>query len=498
MASGTGYDLTPGTVDARDASSRADPPLAAGRPTASPPTAGSAPFDDLAHLVGEWGPDVSAVIDPDGRVVFASRSVERVLGFERAVYLGSPMWDFIHPEDLVAAAGALNEASRSSGYHHPVEFRIRHNDGDWVECEVNGSTLEGPGGTWVILSVRANGERSQVTGRRRRIEQLIRMASLECSAVRWTEVDDLAERFLQDLAQVVGAELVELAWEESDGGLTIGARWPSVTVGSDAGCDAFEPLWPIEESAGLLLQYSAQLDSLPPSELRDRFLRLGTRAVVEVPLSARRPWGVVRLAFGDGYRQWDDVNVDLVTVLVTTLMATLRRCRAEAHLSEQARSDPLTGLMNRAELYHRFEALLDGRQLEGTRSTDAGTMGVLYGDLDLFKEVNDRHGHAAGDRLLVDVADALRSSVRDVDMVARFGGDEFVVVCPQLESPEALDRIMARVMRAVSQLDTQGIPVRMSMGAALAEPGLGADDVVRLADEAMYRAKRSRAQRSPI
>ena len=186
--------------------------------------------DDLAAFAGQHCPDVMVVVDPDGAVQFASDSVRRVLGFSPEEHMGAAIWDFVHPEDLVAAAGAVSEASRSTGYHQPAVFRIRHEDGHWIECEVNGSTLEGADGAWLVLAIRCTGDRDELMGRRRRIEQLIRMASLECSSVPWDAVDALVERYLQDLAGVVGAELVELAWEEADADLRIGARWPVVRV----------------------------------------------------------------------------------------------------------------------------------------------------------------------------------------------------------------------------------------------------------------------------
>jgi diguanylate cyclase (GGDEF)-like protein/PAS domain S-box-containing protein len=446
----------------------------------------------LAALAGELCPDVLVVVDPDGFVRYAGRSVERVFGFTPTEKLGVAIWNVVHPDDLLAAAGAINEATRREGYHHPTEFRVTHAGGGWVECEVNGTTVDGPGGAWMVLSIRATGERDEVMGRRRSLEQLIRRASQECSAVRWNEVGMLVHGLLQELAETVGAEAVEVAWGESEGNLRVGARWPALPAAPGRGADEpFELLWPLGDRTALL-RFSANLSELPPSELRDRFCRLGTRAVVELPLSPQAPWGVVRLAFGEGWQQWDDVNIDLVTVLGNTLMASLRRCLAEAHLNEQARSDPLTGLMNRSELYRRFEALLSGRDVGGERSGDGGSIGVLYGDLDRFKGVNDRFGHAVGDRLLLDVADALRASVREVDLVARFGGDEFVIVCPQLESAESLSRLMVRISRAVNAVHAHGEPVRMSLGGAIAAKGVGADEVVRLADEAMYRAKRAR------
>jgi cyclic di-GMP phosphodiesterase Gmr len=207
-------------------------------------------------------------------------------------------------------------------------------------------------------------------------------------------------------------------------------------------------------------------------------------------LSPRAPWAVIRLAFGPRWKLWDDTNVDLVVVLASTLMATLRRCLAEAHLHEQARTDPLTGLMNRAELYRQFDTTLARHTSDPGATGARQDLGVLYCDLDYFKHVNDRYGHTAGDQLLVDVADVLRANTRDVDLVARVGGDEFVLVCPELDSPETLSSIMARLCHAVGSLAPDGVPLRLSVGAAMARPGQGPDELIRDADEAMYRVKR--------
>lgn len=453
----------------------------------------------LAAFAAEQCPDVLVVVDPDGAIRFASGSVQRVLGFSPHQHLGQPIWDFVHPDDLVAAAGAVSEASRTAGYHQPSVFRVCHEDGRWVECEVNGLTVEGDGGSWLVLAIRSTGDRDEVMGRRRRIEQLIRMASLECSSVPWDHVGALVDRYLQDLAAVVGAELIELAWEEPDTELSVGARWPCVRLdrSSDVAQERFVPLWPLEQTAAALLCFTTAIEDLDESPVRERLLALGSDAVVEVALSPHAPWAVLRMAFGPQWLCWDDTNVDLVVVLASTLMATLRRCLAEEHLHAQARSDALTGLMNRAELYRQFAALLERRGVKGDRAGPGHDLGVLYCDLDNFKQVNDRYGHAVGDQLLVDVADALRANVRDVDLIARVGGDEFVLVCPDLEAPETLSRIMARLCHAVTSLAPAGVPLRLSVGAAMARPGSTADELIRLADEAMYRVKREGRRFAP-
>ena len=456
----------------------------------------------LAQLCSDMGPDVSAVMDAKGVLRYVGGDAQRLLGRVPHEQIGTTMVEFVHPDDLVSAAGAMNEATRSEGYHQPAVFRIRHGAGGWVECEVNAQTLDGPDGHWLLLAIRGVDDRDVVMGRRRRIEQIIQVASLECSSVDWHQVDRTVHRFLGELADVVRATAVELAWAESGGDLRTRSSWNLATGSSfvpggrhpvrDASdvpnLPLFEPLWQIEDTASSILRFSSALYEQPASEVRDRLVHAGAKAVVEVPLVASPPWSVLRLTFGETWLQWDDVNVDLVVVLASTLMATLRRCIAEEHLRRQAATDVLTGLLNRGELYQMLETFLDDPH-------STGDVGVLYGDLDLFKQVNDRYGHGEGDRLLRQVADALRASVRGVDLVARFGGDEFVVVCPDLEGEQHLARVISRIRTAVGELSEPGRPVSISIGGVLGRPGLTSDQMIRLADESMYRDKRDRHER---
>ena len=454
----------------------------------------------LSRLAADDGPDVMTVIDPNGVLRYVGGAVERLLGHLASDHIATTIWEFVHPDDLVAAAGALNEASRSMGYHQPAVFRVRHGSGDWIECEVNGVTVDGPGGSWLIIALRGLNDRDVVMGRRRSIEQIIQVASLDCSGVDWSRADGMIERFLGELASVVQAISIELAWAEPEGELRTRATW-SVSAGSafvpgtrslrhseptgSATCPRFDPLWPLAETAGSILHFSSDLSELPPGAARDEFMRSGVQAVVEVPLAVAPPWAVLRLTFGRTWMQWDDINVDLVVVLASTLMATMRRCTAEEHLRRQASTDALTGLLNRAELYRLLESFLADPYA-------TGDVGVIYGDLDLFKQINDRFGHGAGDRVLCEVADALRATVRGVDLISRFGGDEFVVVCPDLDGPDHLTEVIERVRLAIAALGEAGRPVTMSLGGVLSRPGLGCDEMIRLADESMYRDKRER------
>jgi diguanylate cyclase (GGDEF)-like protein len=308
---------------------------------------------------------------------------------------------------------------------------------------------------------------------------------VQCARARWYEVDAVVEQSLAALADIVAADSVEVAWDDDGTDLRTGTFWTRRpdTNGPGRHSPHFESLFGAAALGRDLLCFSSDLASLAPNSTRDLLVRGGTRAVVEARV-ADEPVTVLRLCFGRDWMQWDDANIDLVALLVTGLLSTLRRCRAEAALQERARRDPLTGLLNREELYRILEGHL------ALADPGSSCLGVLYGDLDRFKEVNDALGHAAGDRVLLGVAAALGAHTRDGDAVARFGGDEFVVVCPHLDDAAQLRRIAERVEAAVRRLAPEGIPVGVSFGVAIARPGMDADELIHLADRAMYARKR--------
>jgi diguanylate cyclase (GGDEF)-like protein len=155
-------------------------------------------------------------------------------------------------------------------------------------------------------------------------------------------------------------------------------------------------------------------------------------------------------------------------------------------VEQQARTDPLTGLTNRRwflEVLHAEQARV---------SADAAAAGLLFLDLDGFKQVNDGLGHAAGDALLVDVAARIGACLGPDDTLARLGGDEFTVLSPSVATAEDLAGLAARILAATEapcEVEGQRLLVRPSVGGVLVLPGGRADEALKAADEAMYRAK---------
>jgi len=196
--------------------------------------------------------------------------------------------------------------------------------------------------------------------------------------------------------------------------------------------------------------------------------------------------GVSLVMAADGGPGWFAVSAQDVT----------ERRRAEQDLrdltgvlAEQAVRDPLTGLANRTLVEERLRGALAHDARTG------GTTGLLFLDLDGFKAVNDRHGHAVGDLVLRAVADRLTRGVRPSDTVARIGGDEFVVLA-EGASPAGLPPLVDRLRAAVAEpiaLGTLSLEVTVSIGFAVS--AAGESDAVALfaaADAAMYAAKRGR------
>ncbi|MEM7285980.1 MAG: sensor domain-containing diguanylate cyclase [Actinomycetota bacterium] len=171
------------------------------------------------------------------------------------------------------------------------------------------------------------------------------------------------------------------------------------------------------------------------------------------------------------------------------------RHRLQRQLVHQSERDGLTDLLNRKAIMERLERTIDAARSAGGRAA------VAFIDLDGFKSVNDTYGHATGDDLLRSVAACIRDCVRDEDLVGRIGGDEFVVVVPNIPAPAFVGDLAARLEARIARLTIGdgGQTITASLGVAVLDSATtSAADLLALADRRMYRDKRSRqAERGP-
>ena len=232
-----------------------------------------------------------------------------------------------------------------------------------------------------------------------------------------------------------------------------------------------------------------------------RALEAGLGAVFTFPLrSGDAPLGALDL-YRDTPGPLDAATMRAAQTLADVASAYLLNAQARTDLRdstersrEQALHDPLTGLPNRALLLERLEhARLRGRPALKVAA-------VLFADLDQFKSVNDVHGHAVGDQLLVAVAQRLTAVLRPGDTLARMSGDEFVIFCEGLDSCARVDAIAARLGAAVAApfvLSGVQVDVTASIGIAF-WTGQSSEQLLSDADTAMYQAKRKGGDRQQV
>ena len=209
------------------------------------------------------------------------------------------------------------------------------------------------------------------------------------------------------------------------------------------------------------------------------------------------PLGVLVTFFGRP-REFSEEDVDLQLALSRLASQVLGRIKLQDQLQYLAMHDRLTGLANREMLHFRLvQVLADAERHQRP-------MALIFLDLDGFKAVNDGLGHAVGDSVLVQIASRLRDAMRGADTVARFGGDEFVVLVEDMDEAavrQVAERVLAAVREPLAAVPAS-LPISTSIGIAVHDPVRSAtpapDEIVREADWAMFRAKRGGKDRYQI
>ena len=224
---------------------------------------------------------------------------------------------------------------------------------------------------------------------------------------------------------------------------------------------------------------------------RDACRQLGVRSMIVVPLvHDGAAHGVLKVVSGM-VDHFSPEDVNLLQLMAGFIATALANASAHGYQTHRALHDPLTGLPNRDLLTDRLEQAL----LRSAR--DRSSVGVFFIDLDGFKGLNDAHGHAAGDRLLIAVALELSDLLRANDTVARLGGDEFVLVC-EAEGEWVAEIIRGRIATAVgraAESDPAFALITASVGDAWSAPGERSGlELMAAADAAMYLVKHNRTR----
>lgn len=250
---------------------------------------------------------------------------------------------------------------------------------------------------------------------------------------------------------------------------------PSGTYAVPEGLFTFEHYYPLDGLKGCLDRRGLRAESLSDTGYRWVLMSQVPQALIngwrrEMILQAVIIGAVVLVLLAIGTWAW-------------LVVATERR-RYRAQLETMARFDPLTGLANRVTFEERLLQEAQRAKRHDRR------FALLFMDLDGFKAINDRHGHKAGDQVLIDVAQVLASNCRATDLAARQGGDEFVVLLAEIEALAAAEKAAEKLRARIEALSWNQMQVGASIGLALwPDDAEDPETLMRLADDAMYRAK---------
>jgi diguanylate cyclase (GGDEF)-like protein/PAS domain S-box-containing protein len=431
--------------------------------------------------------DMVLVIAADTTILWANEASHHEIGFPVEESIGRSIADFLHPEDLPRAAEVMTLVDAGRFEQEPVTpalYRVRTKAGGWRVLEINGSSVAGEDGE-MLITARFAGDLvfgdellEAVTGG----EPLARQIELVMELGRWRYPREgyaviAHDRYLdagiqhdQQLQQVAVGLLPRL------GGIGVGdlaTPWRrAMATGEDVAvhdltAGSFDPS--ILDPDLAFEAAAAGFAGCLAAPVTDPGHELGACLVV---------WSTHHGPSLAGH-QYAVANMRRALGLVLQQRAQLHQLERAAH------HDGLTGLATRA----RFLELLAAADAAGE---GAGQHGIIYLDLDRFKAVNDRLGHAAGDRLLAECAARIGSLVPAGALAGRLGGDEFAILCPPNWEATDLqmlaDAIAGRIEEPI-MLGDDVASVGASVGVVFGEPGRSALEVLDLADQRLLEAK---------
>jgi diguanylate cyclase (GGDEF)-like protein/PAS domain S-box-containing protein len=446
--------------------------------------------ETLYQTLLDAAPNAILGTDERGRITLVNAVAESLFGYAAEELLGRPV-EVLVPErvrpghDKLRASFGRHPANRPMGKGR--DLYARRKDGTEFPVEISLGAARTPSGELLVQAVIVD-----ITERKRA------EAELERRAARQTALAQLGERALEGASpDELMLEAVAIASEGLDTPFARVLEYEGVGEG-DRGelhlraAVGFRPELigvQVEHAASFAGQALAQGEPVVMDDARFLHGMLEDHGAVggaSVTIGRREaPYGVLGVHTASA-RAFSQDDLSFLQAVANVLSDAVERHRWEEHIRHEALHDPLTGLANRTLLVERLNHWAAGR--EPVRAA------VVFVDLDHFKFVNDTLGHDAGDELLRAIGPRLRTAVRAGDTVARFGGDEFVVLCERVESEAGAVELARRVEEAfAAPFAVQGkeVEVAPSLGVAVAAAGdVSPEALLRNADEAMYRAKK--------
>ncbi|HEV7526252.1 MAG TPA: EAL domain-containing protein [Acidimicrobiia bacterium] len=438
----------------------------------------------------QFAADGIVILDREARCQYVSPSYEHLTGRGETEFVGNFVRQYVHQDDRESIGIAWARMMEHPDETTEALVRVQHADGRWRWQEASISNrLDDPTIEGIVLNVRDVTERkalSDLLAEESRILEMIawgerletvldRVAALTavCTDARYCLIRILEGHELR----VIAAPGFPLEHFE---------RIASVTVETNLSSGRAA-----KEREEVFIDYGPNGNE--PTK-PDVAVAVGVEATWAVPIELPKRdavAGTLTLLFESGAVDRDR-HRPLIERVVSLAAVAIEQARAREDLEYRAYHDELTGLPNRALLNDRLTHALQRCRRDQT------AVAVLFLDLDRFKLVNDSLGHDAGDRLLTQVAQRMIEGLRGSDTVARLGGDEFVVVVEDvkddLEVHAAVDRVAA-ILEQPFEVDSETLFVSASIGVSVARDEANASDLLREADDAMYRAKQ-RGRRS--